>query len=243
MDSKQNTVPNGLYVLRMDKATTLAKVGELLLEFRRELNSKDSVKKCKEMRHRILRFLEDYFFPDTYGFEKSVLYVKGMSTDDINMAIVFGQELFGFLLCLRPMIENAFTLNELPSCRALLDDSKENAALKAVDLIKNDIIKNTIHALHIGKGVYDLCTIPSVERFYQDGLDEFEREKSEGRNLSLREQMLEDKFRMEHEYCCLVALHITGKLTKEMLEMEKSRIEEQEHKLEQRIGFGQEVSF
>ena len=95
-----------------------------------------------------------------------------------------------------------------------------------------------MHALHIGKGIFDFCTIPSVDRFYQEGLAEFEREKSEGRNLSPREQVLEDKFKIEHEYCCLAALYISGKLTKEILEMKRFRIVEQEHKFEQGLGTG-----
>ena len=229
--NQQHKFPNGLYVLRKDKEETLSKMGSLLPEFMRELNDRSVVLKCKEMSSRLKSFLREYFFPDTHGTERSIQILSKMTSDDINKSRVDGQWMLGFLIFLKSVVSNSFTLNELPSCRSLLDDSAETAVQKALDLTKSNIVKGITHSLFIGKDIYDLFAIADLKRWYQGGIDEFEKEKAEGWLLSLPERTLECKFQVERKYCELVALHVAGKLTKELYETEKLWIEEQEQKM------------
>lgn len=227
----QHTFPKGLYVLREGKEETLAKVGELSLEFMKELNDRSAVLKCKEMSARLKNFLREYFFPDTHGTDRSIQIIGQMNSDDINKARVDGQWMLGFLVYLKSVIADSFMLNELPSCRSLLNDSVETAAKKAIDLIGNNVVSGITRSLCIGKDIHDLCSIFDIKRFYQDGLDEFEKERLEGWTLSGPEQILECKFQIEHKYCDLAMRHVAGKLTKEIYEEARLWIEEQEHKM------------
>jgi hypothetical protein len=231
MNSPQHNFPNGLFVLRLGKEETLAKVEELSLMFMRELKDKDAVKKCKEARHRLLTFLEECFFPETCGVNRSMNLIKGMDTDNATLARTNGEKMYCFLVNLKLLVDHSFLLSELPSCRALLDDTAEVAAQKALDIINNNIVTGIKHGLFIGKDIHDLFSIADVKRFYQEGLGEFENEKAEGWTLSPPEQILERKFLIENKYCDLAALHVAGRLTKELYETERIWIEEQEQKM------------
>lgn len=231
MSLQQHILPNGLFVLRKGKEETLATVGVLLPEFLKKLNDRSVVLKCKEMSSRLKCFLREYFLPGTHGLERSIQIIERMHSDNINRAREDGQWMFEFLIFLNSVINNSFTLDGLPSCRSLLIDSAETAARKATDLTKSDIIKGLAHSLFIGKDFHDLVTIADVKQRYQSGLDEFEKEKEGGWVLSLPEQILECKFQIESKYCDMAALHVTGKLTKELYETGKLWIEEQEHKM------------
>lgn len=231
MSPQQHKYPGGLYVLRKGKEETLARVGALLPEFMRELNDRSAVLKCKEMSSRLKNFLREYFLPNTHGAERSIQIIGRMTSDDINKARSDGQWMLGFLVFLKSVVSSSFTLDELPSCRSLLDDSVETAARKAADLIKSNVVAGITHSLFIGKDIRDLFTIADIKRLYQVGLDEFKKEKTEGWELSQPEQILECKFLVEDKYCELAALHVAGKLTKEVYEAEKLWIEERERKM------------
>ncbi len=231
MNSQPYMFPNGLYVLGKGKEETLAKLGELLPEFMRELNDRSAVLKCKEMSSRLKNFLREYFLPDTHGTERSIQIISQMHSDSITQARIDGQWMLGFLLNLKSVVSNSFKQDELPSCRSLLNDSAETAAKKAVDLIGNNVISGIARSLFMGKDIHDLCSISDIKRFYQDGLDEFSKEKEAGWTLSQQEQLLECKFQVESRYCDMAALHVAGKLTKEIYESGKLWIEEQEHRI------------
>ena len=232
MNPQRHKYPDGLYVLRKDKEKTLARVEALLPEFMRELNNRSTVLKCKEMSSRLKAFLRESFVPNTHGTERSIQIIGKMTSDDINQARSDGQWMLGFLVFLKSVVSNSFTIDKLPSCQSLLDDSVETAARKAVDLVRSNVVAGITHSLFIGKDIHDLFTIADIKRFYQGGLDEFKKEKAEGWELSQPERILECRFQVEDKYCDLAALHVAGKLTKEVYEAEELWIEERERKME-----------
>ena len=233
MPSSQNSTPTGLYVLVKDKAEALARVEAIGVECWGQMNDREVVLRCKKVCHEIVVFLQEFFRTETCAVDRSLRLIKGMDTDNALLARGYWQKLYGFLTDLKMIIVESVAMNEMPSCRKLLDDPIEIAASKATDLIKNNIIKGAVHILHIGKDVCDLVNIADVDHYYKASIQEFEAEKASGWTLSLAERCFESKALMEREYCNLASLHVAGKLTKEVLETSQLFIEEHQRRIEQ----------
>lgn len=232
MPTPQNHTPTGLYVLVKDKAEALARVEAIGAGFWGEMNDREVVLRCRKVCHEVIIFLREYFRTETYGVDNSIRIIKGMDTDNALLARRYGQQLLGLLTDLKIIISESVPMNDMPSCRKLLDDPKEIAAAKATDLIKSNIVKGIVHILHIGKDVCDFVNIADVDKYYKVCLQEFEVEKASGWALSPAEQCFESKALMEREYCKLASLHVAGNLTKDVLESGWLVIEEYQRRIE-----------
>lgn len=233
MQTALNTIPTGLYVLVKDKGETLARVEELGAELVGNYNYWEAVLRWKKVLHETIEFLKEFFRPETHGIDSSLRMLKSMNTDNALQARNNVQWMLGFLTNLKMLITTAITVNDLPSCRSLLADPKEIAASKATDMIKSNVIKSGVLAMHLVKDVHDLVTIADIDGFYRNGIQEFENEKNAGWSLSPVEQVLENIFHIEREYCEMATLHVAGKLTEDLFNAKKAVIDEYQNRLAQ----------
>lgn len=236
MSTLQTHTPTGLYVLVKDKAEALARVEAIGVDCWGQMTDREAVLRCRKVCHEIIVFLQEFFRTETCAVDRSLRLIKGMDTDNALLARRYGQQLYGFLTDLKMIIVESVAMNDMPSCRKLLDDPIEIAASKATDLIKNNIIKGAVHILHIGKDVCDLVNIADVDQYYKACLQEFEEEKASGWTLSPAEQCFESKALMEREYCKLASLYVAGKLTNDVLETGRLAVEEYQRRIETMIN-------
>lgn len=226
MQASEFKIPNGLFVLVKSKEDTLVRIDNLLTVVFRKLTNREAILTYKKFQHDVLGFLGDVFQPGTYGIEKLRGMVKGMISDDIEVVRRYGAKLFSLLFEIKTSLPYFITIDEMPSCRSLLEDPKEIAASKAKDLIKNNIVKVVANVVAIGKGVYDICNIADVHSYYKNVQRELEEERASGWELSLYEQILERKIETELEYCRLASLYVAGGLTKEALAAGQALVDE-----------------
>lgn len=182
------------------------------------MSDKQAVAKCKELSHVIADVLTDCF-EETCAINKCCRWINKLLTDDINLARVYGLKMSYFLSDLKVFIWYFVPFKDLPSCRVLLDYSPEEAAIKAIDLVENDIVKVASKVISLGEGLYHVHTIAGVKHFYGDLLETFRKDVEGGWKPSPIEMLFEAKCNLELEYCTLAKLKVSGKLTQELLEI------------------------
>lgn len=98
-------------------------------------------------------------------------------------------------------------------------------------MVKNDIVKDSARILLLGSGVYHVVKIENVKSYYQNNLEELQKELLEkGGTPSPIEQFLLDKFEAELGYCNMALFKTGMSIAKETLDLAKSSIERYERR-------------
>lgn len=205
----ESNLPTGIYIIRKDKSEVIQRLDELLALFSRRVPDGQVVAIFKDGCRKVIDFLADSF-AETHVRDICQKIIHSYHTDNISLARERGLKIYCFLGDLRITIPHFVPINDLPSCRHLLDFSTEKAALMAIDLVDNGIVKAGSHVLSIGAELYHICKITDVHRYYSDLLDILEHDVADGWMLSSVELLLESKCREELEYCKLATLKTTG---------------------------------
>lgn len=218
---------SGLFVLVKDKETVLGEIESVANSFGKELTDKGILAECRACRNRIKVLLVNCF-ADTRAKEKTIRCLTNSDTDNVKLACEYGQQMFSLLYNLIIVVCHSVRFDDLPSCRSLLDFSMEEAREKAMDLVGNGVVKDMAKTLSIGKELYHFKEIADVECYYSDMMTSFMNDTAAGLQPTVVEQVFERKCRVELEYCSLASLKVTGKLTKELYEKRKEKVEKME---------------
>jgi len=224
-------LPTGLYVLKSEKVLVLEDIEKLGRAFNRVLCDKQAVAECKACRSKMLLLLEEHFV-DTRVKKKCIKRMEDAITDDVNRARAFGKNMLSILTELSIVVTNSVPFKDMPSCRSLLAFSCKEAAEKALDLVGNGIVKVSSTILSIGSEVYHIVQIADVKRYYSDLLSCIQKSAVDGSVPSTIELLTENKSKEELEYCRLALLKVSGKLTKDTIDLSKQVIDKLKQKNE-----------
>lgn len=126
----------------------------------------------------------------------------------------------GMLLDLKYMAQNSIPIKDFPSCKKLTELSCEDAISLSKDLVKNGIIKSGIGIIMLGKAVADGIEIVHIRQFYENMLNELQREINEEQHVLIPiEQFLIEKCNAEIGYCDIAMIKTGLKAGKEIKEL------------------------
>ena len=167
-----------------------------------------------------IRFL-DVCFEEMYGIEKCKRMLKPCKDSD-NLEMLRKGKLNAdeILIELSIMLGNMIPLKDLPSCKPLLDCSKDLAMVCAKDMANDKYVKIGLGLVSLLAKGNDNVTIEHVWLFYNNIINELEREvKMEGWALNQVEQALYAKAKAERAYCCKAFLKTEFGIAKEIKEV------------------------
>ena len=143
-------------------------------------------------------------FEEMYGIEKCKRILKPCKdSDNIEMLRKGKLNADEILIELGVMLGNLIPLKDLPSCKPLLDCSKDLAMACAKDMANEKYVKIGLGLVSLLSKGNDKVTIEHVWHFYNNIINELEREVNmEGWELSQIEQALYAKAKAERAYCC-----------------------------------------
>lgn len=167
-----------------------------------------------------IRLLDDCF-EEMYGIEKCKRTLKTYKdSDNIEMLRIGKLNADEILIELGVMLGNLIPLKDLPSCKPLLDCSKDLAMACAKDMANEKYVKIGLGLVSLLSKGNDKVTIERVWHFYNNIINELEREVNmEGWELSQIEQALYAKAKAERAYCCKAFLKTEFGIAKEIKEV------------------------
>ena len=226
---------NGIYVVIKDSTYVLDKIQTLSSKYNRDKNFsgryEDARKALRCYCHETACLIDECFETSLLGIKRCLARIKGYETLDVVPIQAATYDILGILCDLRSIVINAIPIKDLPSCKKLTELSSEDVISKAKDLVKNDIVKDSARILLLGSGVYHVVKIENVKSYYQNNLEELQKELLEkGGTPSPIEQFLLDKFEAELGYCNMALLKTGMSIAKETLDLAKSSIERYERR-------------
>lgn len=226
---------NGIYVVIKESTYVLDKIQKLSEKY----NGNNSFYgKYEEARkavrcycHDTASLINDCFETSLLGMKRCLAKIKGYESCDCVYIPTATSDIYVILCELRNIALNAIAIKDLPSCKKLTELSPEDVVSKATDLIKNDIVKDCARVLLLGNDIYHMIQIEDVKNYYQNCLEELQRELTEKDELpSPMEQFLLDKYNAELGYCNMALFKTGVKISKETLDIAKSSIERYERR-------------
>ena len=165
--------------------------------------------------------LLDICFEEMYGIEKCKRILKPCKgSDNIEMLRKGKLNADEILIELSVMLGNMIPLKDLPSCKPLLDCSKDLAVACAKDMANDKFVKIGLGLVSLLSKGNDNVTIEHVWHFYNNIINELEREVNmEGWALNQVEQALYAKAKAERAYCCKAFLKTEFGIAKEIKEV------------------------
>ena len=150
-----------------------------------------------------LRMLNDCFESGMFAIENYKNEVKKYKdSDDVNRLRKGKQVSDEILLDLGAQLCSVIPLKDLPTCKPILDCSKDVAMECAKDMANEKYVRMGLGLVSMLSKVNDKVTIESVWHFYNNIIIELEREAgSEGWTFCPIEQALFDKAKAERAYC------------------------------------------
>ena len=147
--------------------------------------------------------LLDHWFEDTYGVDKCKQKLKPYKdSDNIEMLRIGKRYSDELLLEINGMLGNMIPLKDLPSCKPLLDCTNDLAIECVKDMANNRFAKIGLGLVSMLSKVNDKVTIQSVWQYYDNMIQELEREvQMDSWSLTPAEQLLYDKAKAERGYC------------------------------------------
>ena len=216
---------NEIFVAIKDKEYVLAKIEGLGQKFynRKAINEKQWKALFKYNCHETVEVFDECFEPTMLGITRCKKKVEKFQKQDIVNIDAAKLVVFNMLVDLKEIVSSMVPINNLPSCKSLVELSAEDIIAKAKDLVKSDIVKVGVGALLLGAKISDVVKIEDVRDYYQRNLEELLSEikikRDKGEPTSFIEHFLLDKFNAEIGYCNLALVKAGIGITKELKDM------------------------
>lgn len=222
----------GIFIIKVGADNLIQKIDELFSKYnnRSAVNDKQNLALYRSYCHGVISVFNASFEAGMWGVERCKKFIeKCMWADDVNIINATLLMINGMLLDLKYMAQNSIPIKDFPSCKKLTELSCEDAISLSKDLVKNGIIKNGISVILLGKAVSDSIEIVHIRQFYEDMLNELQREmKEEQHTLIPIEQLLIKKCNAEIRYCDIAMIKTglkTGKEIKGLMDAAHKNIE------------------
>jgi len=232
-------VVKGIFLIKAQKDEVRQRIFQIGERYSHKygMNFKQNVAMLRTTCRAIISMMEDCFEMSMAAATRYRAILNDFAHKD-NPTDIDGFVVHGILANFRVMIDSSVPIKDLPSCKKLIDLSKEDAIAAAKDLIKNDIVKAGIGLSLLGVKVGDMVQISHVKDFYNDLLDLLQSDiKEAGRCANEIENLLIDKFNAEIGYCNLAMLKTGIGSAKELTDlMDKSEQDIQKYEYGQGVG-------
>ena len=127
------------------------------------------------------------------------------------------------------IVKNSCPIKDYPSCKNMLELSKDEIISKAKDLVKNDIVKGCVCFALLGWKVGDVIRIEDIKGLYKRLKNDLESDiKEKGGSSNAVEQWLLDWFNAEIGYCDIALFKAgvnIGENVKKIVDIAKKSIE------------------
>ena len=199
----------GIFVIN-DKENAIAQIEHLCKKYssKNAANNVQFVAQFKAYCRETIDMLETCFATEMQGAARCKRFIEAfLHTDDINIMQAATIQIFGMLMQLRNIAQNAIRIKDMPSCKKLTELSTKDAIAAATDLTKSDIVKGIAKSWILGTKIKDAIEISDIRRYYNDQIEELQKElHEEQREISPIEQFLMDKFNAEIGYCDIASI-------------------------------------
>lgn len=227
----------GIFITKIPKDQGLAMIERFCQKYVNKTSVNDTQQKqiFKAYCRGLIDLIDTCFETELWGVEKCKRFINQQAAkDDINTINNSFPVVYGVLLELKSIMNNAIPLSEFPSCKKLLGLSPSDMASAAKDLVKNNIIKATTSALLLGKATNDVFEISHILNFYNEQKKELEWEiQDNNRPISPIEKFLITKYNTEITYCgeaMVKAGFSMAKEIKDLYDIAKEDIKQYEQK-------------
>lgn len=210
----------GIFIIKSGADNLIKKIDELFSKYynRSAVNDKQNLALYRSYCQDVISMLNASFEAGMWGVERCKNFIeKYRWTDDVNLINATLYMINGMLLDLKYMAQNSIPIKDFPSCKKLTELSCEDAISLSKDLVKNGIIKSGIGIIMLGKAVADGIEIVHIRQFYENMLNELQREMTEEQHALIPiEQLLIEKCNAEIGYCDIAMIKTGLKAGKEI---------------------------
>lgn len=222
----------GIFIIKSGADNLIKKIDELFSKYnnRSAVNDKQNLALYRSYCQDVISMFNASFEAGMWGIERCKKFIeKYRWTDDVNLINATLYMINGMLLDLKYMAQNSIPIKDFPSCKKLIELSCEDAISLSKDLVKNGIIKSGIGIILLGKAVADGIEIVHIRQFYENMLNELQREINEEQHILIPiEQFLIEKCNAEIGYCDIAMIKTglkAGKEIKELMDTAHKNIE------------------
>lgn len=192
----------GLYIIRKDVDRLRRDISQILNGYKRNgvcTEIEANIKYCETT----VQLLDEYMEPGMYGVERCKQLLKHyIDSNDIDQLRKGKQVSTEILLELSVSLYNVIPLKDFPSCKPILDCTKDVAMECVKDLANNRFAKMGLGLVSLLSKGRDTVTVKDVLHFYNTIITELEREMYEEKwKLSPVELELYYKAKAERGYC------------------------------------------
>lgn len=210
----------GIFIIKSGADNLIKKIDELFSKYnnRSAVNDKQNLALYRSYCQDVISMFNASFEAGMWGVERCKKFIeKYRWTDDVNLINATLYMINGMLLDLKYMAQDSIPIKDFPSCKKLTELSCEDAISLSKDLVKNGIIKSGIGIILLGKAVADGIEIVHVRQFYENMLNELQREINEEQHILIPiEQFLIEKCNAEIGYCDIAMIKTGLKAGKEI---------------------------
>lgn len=210
----------GIFIIKSGADNLIKKIDELFSKYnnRSAVNDKQNLALYRSYCQDVISMFNASFEAGMWGIERCKKFIeKYRWTDDVNLINATLYMINGMLLDLKYMAQDSIPIKDFPSCKKLTELSCEDAISLSKDLVKNGIIKSGIGIILLGKAVADGIEIVHVRQFYENMLNELQREINEEQHILIPiEQFLIEKCNAEIGYCDIAMIKTGLKAGKEI---------------------------
>lgn len=210
----------GIFIIKSGADNLIKKIDELFSKYnnRSAINDKQNLTLYRSYCHDVISMFDASFETGMWGVERCKKFIeKYRWSNDVNIINATLLMINGMLLDLKYMAQNSIPIKDFPSCKKLTELSCEDAISLSKDLVKNGIIKSGIGIIMLGKAVADGIDIVHIRQFYENMLNELQREMTEEQHSLIPiEQLLIEKCNAEIGYCDIAMIKTGLKAGKEI---------------------------
>lgn len=169
-------------------------------------NMQEEIKLTKAYCRKIIDMLNECFVDGVWAVEKTKRRLKYHidHIDNVNEVLVglIQADAASVLAEIQSMLPNAVSFADLPSCRPLLELTKDLFVAGLKQLSDNKKFQTFVDVVEVGSGIADEVRLGKLFKFYNHYVEELEHAMDEKQGeLTELEQWLLKKSRAERAYC------------------------------------------
>lgn len=226
-----------IFIIIKDKVHVLNQIEGLCSKYHTKTAINEQQRKLhfKSYCHDTLTVINDCFETSLLGAKRIINKINEYNKkDNVNIQAA-SLDIFNILINFKCLVESSVPIQDLPSCRRLIELSPKDAVFKANEFVRNNGFRAGVHILSLESNVTDTQYIEAVTTFYSEYLNELKDEINiKGFAPNHTEQFLLDKFNIELEYCRLALLKAGNNIAKDikgLADLAKENIEKREQRL------------
>lgn len=223
---------NGIFIIVKDKEYVLDRIDCIVDKYRnlKSTSFKEYLSDFKTCCKSIEKLLNECFETRLHSVDRCKQFISNcLKANELTMIQKYRQDM-GFMLAdIYYIVKNSCPIKDYPSCKSMVELSKDEIISLAKDLVKSDVVKSCVCFALLGSKVGDVTRIEDIKNLYKRLKIDLESDiKEKGKISNELEKWLLDWFNAEIGYCNLALFKVgfnTGENVKEIVEIAKKNIE------------------